>query len=236
MACYPDRTRDNIKYYLGDTELILKNPQYGDTELIVKKRQTINTRGLRLRTYRRTIWPAYRQLSYEFVGLCESDKTKILGFIKDTQGLEINLLDYNDRVWTGVISNPDLKVTQLGLENYTTTIEFEGDTPISKPNFDDLVLISRNPDYGDSVSNVLETSIKYSLNGKRYTYNKSTNRKLFEYKFTCTYAKAREFVDFFWFYEDEIIYFQDKQGIIKTTPEFKYDNLIEISMMIEEIE
>lgn len=236
MVCYPDRTRDDVKYYLDDNELVLRCPELGDTEQIVKNRLLENARGLRLRDYRRSIWPAYRQLKYEFLGLKEEDQANILGFVKDTQGLEINLLDYNDRIWTGVISNPGLKVSHLNEFNYATTIEFEGSVDITKPDFEGLTIVSRNPVWGNSTGNVLETVIKYATSGERYTYNKSSNRKLYDYKFKVTYAKAREFVDFFWFYDGQEVYFEGRKGIIRTIPSISYDKFVEFDMVIEEIE
>jgi len=231
-----DRTRTDVIYSLDDNILTLKNPEYGDTEQVVKKKIVNDTRGLVAKVYRRDIWPAYRRLVYEFQGLCEDKVQPILDFVRQTQGLEIELLDYNDRIWTGVISNPDLEIRQDNHDNYNTTIEFEGITEVEVPDLDELVFLSRSPEWGDTRAQILETRIKYSISGKRHTYNKSTNRKLYEYTFRNDYQVTREMVDFFWFYDDQVVLINNKPSIIRELPTFSYGTTVtEASFTVEEL-
>ena len=231
-----DRTRSNVIYSLESNSLTLKNPEYGDTEQIVKKKTVNDTRGLVAKVFRRDIWPAYRKLVYEFKGMCEDRVQPILDFVKQTQGLEIELLDYNDRIWKGVISNPDLKIRQDHNDNYHTTIEFEGYTELEVPNLDELVFLSRSPEWGDTRGQILETKIKYSISGKRHTYNKSTDRKIYEYVFRNDYQVTRELIDFFWFYDDQVILINNKPCVIRELPTFSYGTTTtESSITVEEL-
>lgn len=128
----PPTHRDTVQLYCNSSTLIkaltleLRNPDFGDSEQYEPMRINRRSRGGTLHIYRDSNWPVSRRLVYTFSQLSESDKKDLLEFLEKTVGLEIQLTDFESRVWNGVITTPSADFEQHSMELNRVTLQFEG--------------------------------------------------------------------------------------------------------------
>ena len=73
------------------------------------------------------IWPKIQTMALTFSGLTGDDAQDLLRFIKAYLGQQIKLLDWEGRLWVGVITKPDDPIVQDGKEMFSASFEFEGE-------------------------------------------------------------------------------------------------------------
>lgn len=108
-------------------ELVLRAPNLGNVDRLSMQRINRETRGGTLIVYADPIWPKVETLVLQFSGLSSAEAQSLLTFMEDHLGQEIKLVDWEDREWTGVISNPQDPIVQdrKGCQ-FTASFEFEG--------------------------------------------------------------------------------------------------------------
>jgi hypothetical protein len=104
-----------------------RNPQMGNTDEISFQRVNRRTRGGDLNLFRDEDWPKTEVLNLTFNFTTEAEARLLLNFIRATIGQEINYRDHENRLWYGVIQNPDAEMVQPGRNTYQIAVSFEGD-------------------------------------------------------------------------------------------------------------
>lgn len=109
-------------------EVVLRNPNLGNRHRVSPHRINRVTRGGDLIIYRDPSWPLVESLLVQFSALTRVKALELQTFIQDHLGEEIKLIDWEDRLWTGVIVVVDDPVVQdrKGDCAYTMSFEFEG--------------------------------------------------------------------------------------------------------------
>jgi hypothetical protein len=109
-------------------EVLLRSPNTGNVDRLSMVRINRETRGGTLIVYADPIWPKVQTLLLSFSGLSFQQGQDLMEFMETHIGEEIRLIDYEDRVWRGVITNPQDPVVQDGKGcRYTASYEFEGE-------------------------------------------------------------------------------------------------------------
>jgi hypothetical protein len=85
------------------------------------------TRGGTLIVYADPIWPQTQTLALSFSGLTRTEAQNLLTFLETYLGLEIGLLDWEQRYWKGVIMTPDHPVIEDSRGRFSASFEFEGE-------------------------------------------------------------------------------------------------------------
>lgn len=108
-------------------ELLLRAPNLGNVDRMSMTRINRETRGGTLIIYADPIWPKVETLLLSFSGLSADESQDLLDWMETYLGQGIRLIDWEDRVWRGVIVNPQDPVVQDGKGcRYTASFEFEG--------------------------------------------------------------------------------------------------------------
>lgn len=109
-------------------QLILRAPNLGNVDRLAMTRINRETRGGTLIIYADPIWPKVETLLLSFSGLSYTEGQNLLTFMETYLGQEIRLIDWEDRLWKGVIVNPSDPVVPDGPGcKYTASFEFEGE-------------------------------------------------------------------------------------------------------------
>jgi hypothetical protein len=108
-------------------ELTLRTPNLGNQDRLAMTKINRETRGGTLIVYADPIWPKVETLLVSFSGLSNTQAQGLLTFMDDYLGQEIRLIDWEDRVWVGVITNPSDPIVQDGPGcQMAASFEFEG--------------------------------------------------------------------------------------------------------------
>ncbi len=110
-------------------EVIIRKPSFGNRDRLSFNRVNHQTRGGDLIIFSDPTWPEVEMLIVSFSGLKNEKADEIQQFMKDHLGLEIRLIDHEDRLWTGVISevqNPKTRDSR-GCYGFTISFEFQGE-------------------------------------------------------------------------------------------------------------
>ncbi len=106
--------------------LTLPAPDFNNHDNLLIPRVTRLTRNNTLKTFKAKYWTDKRTLTYEFSYLTLQQRQDLLDFLYESAGDQIGLLDYERRVWSGVILNPESAVDQSGRYEHTANIQFRG--------------------------------------------------------------------------------------------------------------
>jgi hypothetical protein len=107
--------------------LTLRSPELGNKDRLQFNRVSRETRGGTLVVYADPMWPKVQVQVLSFTGLTRDQAQHLLSFMSSHLGLEIGFIDWEQRLWTGVITNPNDAVTQDGRgAMYSASLEFEG--------------------------------------------------------------------------------------------------------------
>ena len=107
--------------------LTLRSPELGNKDRLAFNRISRETRGGTLVVYADPIWPKTQVQVLSFTGLSETQAADLLNFMSSHLGLEIGFVDWENRLWKGVITNPTEAVTQDGQgAMFAASLEFEG--------------------------------------------------------------------------------------------------------------
>jgi hypothetical protein len=125
-ADYPPTTFLYPAVSPSDT-LTLRSPELGNKDRLAFNRISRETRGGTLVVYADPIWPKTQVQVLSFTGLSETQAADLLNFMSSHLGLEIGFVDWENRLWKGVITNPTEAVTQDGQgAMFAASLEFEG--------------------------------------------------------------------------------------------------------------
>lgn len=127
---FPVSTRANVT--LSDNlpspvnTINFRNPGFGNTESIELFR-VLNVSRHRKRTiFRDSDWPKDRILNIVSPENTQAESVTMLDFLSATLGKEIKLIDWENRTWIGIITNPENVVRDLGTCRFQFNIEFLG--------------------------------------------------------------------------------------------------------------
>ena len=110
------------------TTLVLRNPELNNSERFQFARINRTTRGGDLKIFSDSTWPKQESLKVQIESLTTAQKDSLVTFFEDFIGLEIGLLDDEDRQWKGLITQPDADITDVNGDGctYAVIFEFEG--------------------------------------------------------------------------------------------------------------
>lgn len=109
-------------------ELELRNPNLGNRDRLSMVRINRETRGGTLIVFADPIWPKVETLLLQFSALSSAKAHQLIEFMEAHIGEEIRLIDHEDRLWRGVITNPQDPIVQDGRGcQFTASFEFEGE-------------------------------------------------------------------------------------------------------------
>jgi hypothetical protein len=127
----------------------LRAPEMDNRDRNSYTRISRETAGGKLVVFADPTWPHIRTMVVTIIGLQKTAIDAFQVFKQATLGREVGITDWEGRVWSGVITNPNEPVTQDGPTSWTLTFEFEGELLDGQyPNVAGLALT-------DSVSYVL---------------------------------------------------------------------------------
>lgn len=109
-------------------QLIFRAPELDNRDRNAYTRISQETRGGSLIVYADPIWPSIRSMVVTITGLLKSEVDAYQEFIYATIGQQIEICDWEGRLWAGVIINPDEPVVQDSKEKWTISFTFEGET------------------------------------------------------------------------------------------------------------
>jgi hypothetical protein len=109
------------------TTLVLRNPDFGNQESLSFDRIVRTTRGGDLEVFADPDWAKTQTLKLTVTDLTAQQAEDFLTLLGDSLGLEIGLLDWENRQWKGIITTPDAEVTNKGRCKREITFEFEGE-------------------------------------------------------------------------------------------------------------
>jgi hypothetical protein len=107
--------------------LTLRAPNLGNKDRLSFNRILRETRGGTLIVFADPIWPKIQTLVLTFSGLRSVQTQQLLVFLDAHLGEEIGLLDWEGRVWKGIITSPTDPVIQDGRDSFSASMEFEGE-------------------------------------------------------------------------------------------------------------
>lgn len=114
-------------YVSPTSTIVLRNPRFGNRDRLTFNRINRETRGGTLIVFADPAWPKIQALSLQLSSLKQSQITDLNQFLADSLGKEIGLLDWENRQWRGVITNPDTELSHDGRTDRGVTLEFEGE-------------------------------------------------------------------------------------------------------------
>lgn len=127
LATQPILSQTTMTLTDGVHTLSLPRPLFGNREELQITRIQRSTRGGNLKIFRDAQWPTIRTFRYKFEGLSDTQINDVFTFFGQTLGKEITLTDYEGRVWTGFIVNPQGEAAQFfRVCGMTTEFDFEG--------------------------------------------------------------------------------------------------------------
>ncbi len=106
--------------------VILRKPEFGNKDRLQFNRISRETRGGTLVVFADPMWPKTQTLVLTFAALKPFQAFNLQRFMETYIGLEIGLMDWEGRQWTGVIINPNDPVVQDSKYSFTGSFEFEG--------------------------------------------------------------------------------------------------------------
>jgi hypothetical protein len=106
--------------------LTLRNPEFGDKDRLQFNRVSRETRGGTLIVYADPMWPKIETLVLTISGLSVDQAEALLEFMENHVGQEIGIWDWEQRRWTGIVTNPNDPALEDGRDMFTASLEFEG--------------------------------------------------------------------------------------------------------------
>jgi hypothetical protein len=117
----------SVTFTVNGVDYVYRNPELGNTDAISFQRVANKTRGGDLIVFRDPEWPKTEVLSLQWSFSLEADFRRMLNMIRTSIGTLIHYRDHENRLWLGVIQNPETEGTQAGRNSWVIDINFEGD-------------------------------------------------------------------------------------------------------------
>lgn len=114
-------------FTFGSRTYVFRRPVLGNGNELSFTRINRRTRGGDLIIFRDADWPKTETLSMTFDFDTDAEMKAMLNMIRETAGYFINYRDHENRLWFGVIQNPDTQAEQTGRNSYRISLVFEGD-------------------------------------------------------------------------------------------------------------
>lgn len=105
----------------------LRSPELGNKDTLTFNRILRETRGGTLISYADPQWPKVQTHSLNFKGLTRSEAQDLLDFFTDYLGLEVGMIDWEQRYWRGIIVSPEEPIVEDSFNNYSASFKFEGE-------------------------------------------------------------------------------------------------------------
>jgi hypothetical protein len=125
----PEYSFGHSKFYIQYEQRIisLRNPDFGNNEKVEASRIMRRTRGGNLIVFRQSTWPSSKEHSYTFSGIDPYVISDLLDFLQQTIGKTIYWRDHLGKGWQGFIMTPAAEASEQYRNNYTVTLEFQGE-------------------------------------------------------------------------------------------------------------
>lgn len=105
-----------------------RNPKFGNTFTIDNNQVIHRTLGGTLNVISSTNWPTIQSFSVQYEALSKAMIDDFIAFYLDSIGEEIEYTDHEGRIWNGMITTPNLLISQSGDDcRYETSFSFEGE-------------------------------------------------------------------------------------------------------------
>lgn len=115
------------KFTFGPRDYEFRRPILGNGNALMFTRINRRTRGGDLIIFRDNEWPKTETLNLTFDFDTDAEMKRMLNMLRITAGEFIYYRDHENRLWYGIIQNPEAEAQQSGRNSYTITIVFEGD-------------------------------------------------------------------------------------------------------------
>lgn len=119
-------TNTTVSFVHGATTITLRVPDWGDRDKYEVVRIQEESRDKTLIIYQDPIWPTTEILTLTFKFLSQTTIDSLLDFLADTNGAKVDYHDHFGRHWQGYILTPEAPVHQVGRNNFSITLEFQG--------------------------------------------------------------------------------------------------------------
>ncbi len=114
-------------YASPSTTILLRDPKFGNTDTLNTNTRYKRTRSGQLSVVRGQHWPTIELLKVSFEALTEQQASDFRNFISLSAAFEIGYLDQESRQWRGLLTNPVLETSPVGIGcQYTLSFEFRG--------------------------------------------------------------------------------------------------------------
>ncbi len=106
--------------------VVLRAPNLGNKDRLSFNRVLRETRGGTLIVFADPMWPKIERLVLSFSGLQRVETQQLLAFFANHLGVEVGLLDWEQRYWQGLIMTPEAPVVEDTRGRFSVSFEFEG--------------------------------------------------------------------------------------------------------------
>lgn len=117
----------SVSFIFNGVTHVFRNPSMGNTDEISFQRINRRSRGGDLLLFRDADWPKTEVLALTFNFTTEVDGRRFINLVRASIGKFVQYRDHENRLWSGVIQNPDAELVQPGRSTWQVQISFEGD-------------------------------------------------------------------------------------------------------------
>ncbi len=114
-----------ISLTYDSTTINLRSPKFGNKDIANRNRLSKRSKGGDTIHYIHPLWPQQRELVYDFDTLTRTEAINLRDFIKLSLGRTVSLTDHEGRIWSGIISTPDVSIKEDRDDcDYSTSLTF----------------------------------------------------------------------------------------------------------------
>lgn len=110
-----------------DEVILPRKPEFGNIDRFQFDRINRESRGGTLLVFADPIWPKIKIKVFKFSSLKKVDAYALRDFMAAHPGLDIELIDHENRAWVGVITKQQDGIIQDDRNSFTASFEFEGE-------------------------------------------------------------------------------------------------------------
>ncbi len=115
-----------VTFTYKDRNYVFRNPEMGNVDEINFQRINRNSRGGDLIIFRDDNWPKTELQNITFNFGCQADLDRMFSLIKDSFGDILTYRDHENKVWQGIIQNPETTGVQAARNDWTINLIFQG--------------------------------------------------------------------------------------------------------------
>lgn len=105
--------------------LSIRNPKFGNVKIVDDNTLVRKNRGGEVMIYKDPNWPTFHIMRISFEALSDDNIADWKTFFQTSAGLEIGLLDWEGRQWTGQILTNISEIIKAGADDCTYEIAFD---------------------------------------------------------------------------------------------------------------